>query len=178
MRREADRTSEGSLGSLVKIRFDLDASDWHGHGSETLWAERLCADGREVFLIRNSPFFVRGINHLDLVEATAGDQRGIHTFGSVVERGGHSTYMVLFEPDDRRVSSQWMMLEDAGCSFESMALSLSIGQRILYSVDVPARANLTDVYAALAQGEAMGLWMFQEGHAHVSSQGRGPLQQN
>lgn len=25
--------------NLIKVRFELDASDWHGHGSETLWAE-------------------------------------------------------------------------------------------------------------------------------------------
>src|SRR3982751_709547 len=138
--------------NLVKIRFDLDPSDWHGHGSETLWAEPVCQRGPDVFLIRNSPFFTRGINHLDIIQATSTDNRNVHSFKSVVQRGGHSTYMLLLEPDDERVSPYWMMVEEAGCSFESATIRLSIGPRTLYSVDVPGKVDLAEVYRLMAQG--------------------------
>jgi len=60
MPQDEDRGSE-PVRPLVKIRFDLDALDWHGHGSETLWAEPLAERGADVFVVRNSPFFTRGL---------------------------------------------------------------------------------------------------------------------
>ncbi|BAM88971.1 unnamed protein product [Bradyrhizobium oligotrophicum S58] len=155
------------IENLIKIRFELDVSDWHGHGSETLWAEPVRERGPDVFRIRSSPFFTRGINHLDIVKSLPTDRRELYVFSSVIERGGHSTYMLLFEPGDERVAFHWKMIEDIGCSFESMMIRVSMGPRTLYAVDVPGNADLAEVYRLLAQGESMGLWMFQEGHANA-----------
>jgi len=85
--------------------------------------------------------------------------------------------MLLFEPGDVRVPSYWALVEDAGCSFESMTMRLSIGVRTLYSVDVPEHADLTEVYRLLVRGEAMGLWDFPEGYAHISGR-RGLVQKS
>jgi hypothetical protein len=55
---------------LAKVRFDLDADDWHGHGSETLWASPLERTEWRTFRIENSPFFTQGISYQDIVSAT------------------------------------------------------------------------------------------------------------
>jgi hypothetical protein len=54
---------------LIKVRFELDISDWHGHASETLWAAPVPESEGRHFQIRNSPFFARGISNLDVVLA-------------------------------------------------------------------------------------------------------------
>jgi hypothetical protein len=64
---------------LVRVRFDLDSSDWHGHGGETLWAEPVIGTEWTKFRIMNSPFFVRGVSFLDVVKAKA------HEAGRVFE---------------------------------------------------------------------------------------------
>src|ERR1700686_2362503 len=81
-------------------------------------------------------FFARGISYRDIVKASALDNDFILDFKEVVERGGHSTYMLLFRPAETRVGSYWNMLERSGCSYESTSIKLSIGQRSLFSVDV------------------------------------------
>jgi hypothetical protein len=54
-----------------------------------------------------------------------------------------------------------------GCSYESASLSLSMGQRLLYSVDVPPTTDIYEVYEMLEKGENDEVWQFQEGHAHI-----------
>jgi hypothetical protein len=62
---------------LVKVRFDLDTGDWHGHGSETLWAAPVPGTEWKEFQILNSPFLTTGISYLDIVTAEAtGDTLG------------------------------------------------------------------------------------------------------
>jgi hypothetical protein len=80
-----------------KSPFELDVSDWHGHGSETLWAEPIAENEQRILQIRNSPFFAKGINNLDVVKAKFTDDV-VGDFIEVIERGGHSTYMLLMQP--------------------------------------------------------------------------------
>ena len=47
------------------------------------------------FRMDNSPFFATGINYLDIVAAKPTEHDGIFGFMTVMERGGHSTYMLL-----------------------------------------------------------------------------------
>jgi hypothetical protein len=150
---------------LTKIRFKLDPSDWHGHGSETLWATQ--AVGRNAgYQIENSPFFARGISHLDIVKATPSDTRDVLDFEELLKRGGHSTYMLIVT-NESSFASRWKTLRDKKCSYESMYIDLSFGRRQLLSVDVPPTTNLVEVYDALAQGEADKVWLLQEGYAHL-----------
>ncbi len=115
----------------------------------------------------NSPFFTKQINYLDTVEARPTDNPLVFEFRQVVERGGHSTYMLLMQDNQAGVSSCWDMLEKTGCSYESMHLDLGIGRRVLFSVDVPPSTDLCDVYEILERGEHDGVWIFQEGYAHL-----------
>jgi uncharacterized protein DUF4265 len=157
------------MSSMVKIAFELDADDWHGVPVETLWGEPIIESGREAFLISNSPFYVRGISFLDTVRATSSGYNGFYHFAEVLQRGGHSTVMILAKPDDARFSSHWSRLERIGCSYESSTEKLSIGVRKLYSVDVPPSASLAEVLQLLERGEADGVWMYQHGHLYTSA---------
>jgi Domain of unknown function (DUF4265) len=88
-------------------------------------------------------------------------------FIEVIERGGHSTYMLLIPPAETRLVPYWGMLERLGCSYESMNIKLSVGRRLLYSVDVPPTTDIYEVYEMLERGQDQGVWMFQEGYAHI-----------
>jgi len=154
------------MEGLKKVRFELDSSDWHGHAGEFLWASPILGDEVQIFEIRNSPFFATGINHLDVVRAkpTAGDF--VFDFVEVRERGGHSTYMILMHPADSRATPYWNLLEGLGCSYESTHIDLSMGRRLLYSVDVPPTADPHEVYKILERGHHDGVWIFQTGYGH------------
>lgn len=153
--------------TLTKIRFELDVSDWHGHGSETLWAMPIPQTKRRNFLIRNSPFFAKGINYLDVVTAKPTENNMVFDFMTVIKRGGHSTFMLLMETVETCVAAYWNLLEMLGCSYESMQIDLSIGKRTLYSVDVPPTADVREVYKILERGEGEAVWLFQEGYANI-----------
>lgn len=148
---------------LVKVMFELNPQDWHGHASELLWAAPVSA---EQFRIENSPFFATGVGHHDVVKAEPIESSMVHRFEEVITRSGHSTYMLLVEEKSAKFGIYWSDLEAKGCSYESMHIKLSIGERLLLSVDVPPSANLLEVHGILKQGEAEGAWMFQEGYAH------------
>lgn len=151
----------------VKVLFELESGDWHGHGDETLWAELVARSDGRAFRLLNSPFFARGVSYQDTVEATLIDGSYlVFLFREVVKRGGHSTYMILSKIDEPRLEFYWSWLEKAGCSYESATVDLGIGRRRLLSVDVPPSANLEDVYDLLERGEHDNVWMFQEGYAH------------
>jgi hypothetical protein len=153
--------------TLIKVRFELDDSDWHGHATETLWAAPVANANWRHFELRNSPFFSRGINHLDIVSAKPTESDRIFDFVNVIARSGHSTYMLLMEPGDARLASWWDQLQQMGCSYESTHLGTSFGPKELYSVDMPPTADLHEAYEVLTKGEHAGIWMFQEGHANV-----------
>ena len=101
---------------LIKVRFELDASEWHGHGTETLWAAPMPGSEWRHFQINNSPFFATGINYLDIVAARPAGPDGIFDFMTVTERGGHSTYMLLVLPAEARIDIYWGIMERMGCS--------------------------------------------------------------
>ena len=155
--------------TLVKIHFELDGDGWPGHGTETLWAMPIAENDQRVFQLRNSPFYTRGINYLDVVRATPIENSyRMFDFAEVIERGGHSTYILLIRPDDARRGAYCNMLEALGCSYEGAQIALNGVEHLLYSVDVPPTTDVYEVYEILERGEREGVWMFQEGYANVS----------
>src|SRR5262245_12217868 len=129
----------GMARRLVKVMLELDSRDWHGHGSELLWAAPVSV---EQFRIESSPFFATGIGYRDIVKAGPTENAMIYRFEEIATRGGHSTYMLLIEEESVEFGIRWRSLEAKGCSYESMRIKLSIGERLLLSVDVPPSANL------------------------------------
>ena len=156
-----------STDTLIKVLFELDGSDWHGHGTETLWASPVPNSEWRHFQLHNSPFFTRGINYLDVVAARPTENETLFEFTEVKTRGGHSTYMILMQPSDPRNAAYWQLLEQLGCTYERTHIGLSIGRRLLYSVDVPPTADVYDVYDILEKGHHDGVWIFQTGHSSI-----------
>jgi hypothetical protein len=146
-----------------RICFSLDPAEWHAHGSERLWAES-AGDAAGAFRLLNSPFFVRGVSHLDIVKAVRQDDVGGMQFERIIEHSGHSTYMILVVPGSREFPRYWSELQQLGCTYESMEIEISLGRRALYSVDVPGATDINAVYSILEDGERSEIWMFQEGH--------------
>jgi hypothetical protein len=151
--------------SRVRILFRLDPTDWHGGAAETLWAEPVAkATPESAFVLMNTPFHVRGVSFMDIVRAVpAKDGSGLE-FSEVIDRGGHSTCMLLAPLICEDFDKYWARLQALGCTYESAVHRTSSGEKMLYAVDVPASSDVYAVYRVLEEGERDNAWMFQEGH--------------
>ena len=143
-----------SAQPLVKIVFRLSENQHHGHGAETIWAEKL-VDGR--YRLDNSPFYVYGVSYGDIVIAKP--EQGQLTFSSVAGRGGHSTYRLFLanELGEEGFKKHWEVFAKQGCSYEGAT-------KRLIAIDVPPEADIYTVYKLLEKGEALGVWEFEEGY--------------
>lgn len=147
---------------LVKIHFPLDEGLWHGHTTESLWAEKI---GRGQYRLLNSPFLVFGVNFNDVVSARSTSDGLV--FQSVIKRGGHSTYRIIFQDSQAPASIQLSAkLKQLGCSVEW-------GSDSFAAVDVPPSVDPREVYSTLAAGDTHHLWDFEEGHFAGKSAPRG-----
>lgn len=75
---------------LVKVHFDLAEPDM-GIGGESLWAAPL---GMNLYELRNSPWHVRNVNWMDVVEAIPRNENEWPEFVRVHKRSGHRTIHV------------------------------------------------------------------------------------
>jgi Domain of unknown function (DUF4265) len=148
----AELATEG----FVKIRFELNAKDWKGLKSESLWALEVRP---AEYLIRNSPFYIYGISTEDTVHAKSDD--GILRFAGVAKRGGHSTYRILLRDPETiespRFRESWQPLRDIGCTYE-------LAKTSWLSVDIPPATGIVAAYRLLENGESKGIWTFEEAH--------------
>ncbi|MBB6255425.1 DUF4265 domain-containing protein [Nitrospirillum iridis] len=153
----------GKPKDLVRISFKLDPTEWHGHTREWIWAEAI-PEAPDIYRIKNSPFFTRGISLMDLVRALPSEEiSGQLEAVSVAEKCGHSNYMVINQTREDDFVKYWGRLEEIGCSFESAHLPIDGDNKLLYAIDVPPNADIFDVYKILSSGEKDGIWLFQEG---------------
>lgn len=155
------------LGQKVKVYFELDSQEWHGGGTESLWAEvvAISTDGIICQLL-NSPFYTRQVSYLDTVRARPEKDNGSEFLcEQVVSRSGHSTYMVLTPPISKEFEALWQELEELGCTYESTGVEETVyGRKNLYTIDVPVSVNVEEVYRVLDECEKSGVLMFQEGY--------------
>ena len=149
--------------TMIKLHFNLEPAEWHDVAVESLWAKRMPTDdGARILELQNSPFYAFGISYLDIVSAVEADGRFV--FSSVVIPAGHSTYRLLMPDVSPKFEAGWALLSQQGCTYESG----NLGEQHLFSVDVPPDADIHTVYRMLEEGEAQGLWKFEEGHCgHV-----------
>lgn len=142
--------------NLFKITFLLDPDDWHGYGTESVWAEYVFEDS---YRLLNSPFFATGVSAEDVIRATPRQEALF--FEKVIERAGHSTYRVIVDnsTDEPTFNEYWSPLQELGCTYESAQLNA-----LLLAVDVPTYASIHRVYELLERGEIDGIWGFEEGH--------------
>lgn len=138
-----------------RVRIDLPPNAWHGHATETVWADRTAHDS---FRLRSIPLFVNGVSVGDVV-AVRWDA-GQAVLDHVILRGGHSTYRIFLLKvglTSEAFTSRWYPLEKIGCRYER-------GTTHLLAVDVPSYADIQLVYALLQKGEDDKVWEFEEGH--------------
>jgi Domain of unknown function (DUF4265) len=155
---------ETLMEEKVKVIFDLNPEDQQRYSTEGVWAERV---GPDEFRILNSPFFVFGVSADDVVKATLRDND--YRFERVVQKGGHSTYRIFLQ-DGRTVQgddfrSRWETIRRLGATFENA------NDRFV-SVDVTPAGDIVKVYDLLKQGEADGVWVFEEGNYEPAEYGR------
>jgi hypothetical protein len=139
---------------LERVVVPLEHTDRHRHATETVWAERLGADR---FRLRNVPFYAYDLSYGDIVRGVV--RSGGLTLESIVERGGHSTYRLFVTDTEvlQRFLEFWLPLERLGCTLERAT------ERLI-AVDVPPEANIHATYEVLKEGEAAGIWDFEEAH--------------
>jgi hypothetical protein len=140
-------------GKLVKIRVALDR-DAPCEG-ETLWA-RPIGDG--VFILDNVPFFAYGLSLGDRIYARRTDDFDLE-YSGIAEHTGHSTFRVFLGDSPARLPAEeyWRQLEALGCGRE-------IGTARLWAFDVSPEVDIVKVYDVLENGEAEGVWTFEEVH--------------
>jgi hypothetical protein len=140
---------------LHKIIAMLDPGAWHGHASETMWAEKL-GEGR--YRLRNVPFYARGLSVEDIV--TTQVDGAVEVIREVSIHGGHSTYRIFLSPGvavgSQEFLDQWKGLAQMRCTFERASARL-------LAVDVPPTADLQRAYDLLLEGEKASVWDFEEG---------------
>jgi Domain of unknown function (DUF4265) len=150
----------------VRVYFQLNPEDWHGHASEGIWAEPInTSSSGLIYRLINSPFFARGISYLDVVRVKPRSDNAVGVeFAGVIAYGGHSSYMILVPPDSPGFAALWKQLEELGCTYEWTPIDLSIGPRNLYAVDIPESTDIYKACSILEAGRDEDVWLFQEGH--------------
>lgn len=149
------RQSKRSQHIQKKIVARIEEGAWHGHTTETLWAERI-DDNR--YRLRSVPFFVCALSVEDIVTTRREDDVDVITGVSLY--GGHSTYRIFLSegilPESNSFRKHWQPLADLGCTYER-------GTERLFAVDIPPAADLHVAYDLFAKGETAGVWDFEEG---------------
>ncbi|MBA3339933.1 MAG: DUF4265 domain-containing protein [Geodermatophilaceae bacterium] len=139
---------------LVKVVVELKPEERQTSAAESMWAGTV---SENTYRLRNSPFYAHGLSFGDTVSARSNE--GGLMLTEVTARGGHSTYRVFLRDGitQRDFEKAWQPLEGLGCTYEGAT-------KRLLSIDVPPEADIHEVYRLLQQGEAEGVWAFEEGH--------------
>ena len=141
---------------LEKIVVRLETDAWHGHASETMWAEPV---GGNRYRLRSVPFFARGLSVEDIVVTE--QEAGLPIVTAVSLHAGHSTYRIFLARDisvgSDDFEKSWKALADLGCTYEQAT-------KRLLGIDVPPHADIHGTYELLAFGESSGVWEFEEGN--------------
>lgn len=105
---------------------------------ETLWARPL---GDDRYRLDNSPFFAYSLSWNDVVFAPFDPDRQFPTFQKVVEKSGHRTIRVIFDPPAEAGSASEQLLKqivELGCSWEG-------ANKSYICVDVPPEVSLQEI---------------------------------
>jgi Domain of unknown function (DUF4265) len=119
--------------SLVKVHFELQEPEM-GVGGESLWAAPV---GPNLYELRNSPWHVRTVNWLDVVEAVPEAKDQWPEFIRVHKRSGHRTFHVYILNDERTRKDEILQrCNELGCTREGM-------NNRMYALDFRQRSTLT-----------------------------------
>lgn len=135
------------------VRINFEIRDRDSNHVESLWATPE-GDGR--YRLLNSPFYAYGVSFDDVVFAKKIGRRLF--FHGLSTASGRSTYRLLLETARNKlqpIKARLSRLNELGCTYE-------VGP--VLALDVPPAADIHRVYRLLEEGEAKGLWEFEEGH--------------
>jgi hypothetical protein len=137
--------------ALIKVRVDLPKS--RDGGGEVLWAEPL---GGDLYQLRNIPFFAYGLNHLDVVKATAASAEADLEIRQVARASGHRTLRVFFVDEYPKPKRGQLLatLRRHRAVFER-------GTDVLFAIDVAADGSFDAVYETLLDWENEGILLFE-----------------
>ncbi|MEV6214977.1 DUF4265 domain-containing protein [Nocardia sp. NPDC051833] len=141
----------------VVFRLPEDPAGWHVFSTERMWAVRL--DERRVRL-DNIPFHARAVALGDVVAVEADDE-GVLWAGDVLEPSGNCTIRVIPAEGCLRAEVRQAVLD----AFEPLGVEGEGSGTGLVALNVPARSDLEETKATLAQGHADGLWIYDIGAA-------------
>lgn len=103
--------------NMTKVVFRIAEED--GSATvETPWATKV---GEDLYRIENSPFYAYSISWLDIVRAPYNEEEERPTFEKVVEKSGHRTIRIIFDPPIAEGNESEKVLKgivELGCSFE------------------------------------------------------------
>ncbi|XOV83664.1 MAG: DUF4265 domain-containing protein [bacterium] len=105
---------------------------------ETPWATSL---GDDLYRLENSPFYAYGVSWLDIVRAPIDPDEERPVFSAVVEKSGHSTVRVIFDPpaqDGNESQAVLDQLVELGASFEGASPSYM-------AIDIPPGVELSEI---------------------------------
>lgn len=118
--------------SLVKVHFELQEPEM-GVGGESLWAAPV---GTNLYELRNSPWHVRAVNWLDVVEAIPESEDQLPEFVRVHRRGGHRTMHVYMLNDKQTTKDEILQrCNELGCTWEGM-------DNRMYALDFPPEVDI------------------------------------
>ncbi len=102
---------------LVKVHFDLPEPDM-GMSGESLWAAPV---GPNLYELQNSPWHVRNVNWLDIVEAIPRNEDEWPEFVRVHKRSGHRTiHIVILDAGRSRKQEVLDNCNRLGSTYENM----------------------------------------------------------
>lgn len=129
---------------LVKVHFDLPEPDM-GVSGESLWAAPV---GSNLYELQNSPWHVRTVNWLDIVEAVPRNEEEWPEFVRVQKRSGHRTIHILILDAGRNRRQE--ILDNCnrlGCTYEG-------ADDRLYALDFPPGVDTAATIEYLERLEA------------------------
>lgn len=107
----------GDANDLVKVHFELPEPDM-GISGESLWAAPV---GMNLYELQNSPWHVRSVNWLDVVEAVPRNENEWPEFVRVHKRSGHRTiHVFILEAGNSRKQEILDNCNQLGSTYENM----------------------------------------------------------
>jgi len=126
-----------------------------GIGGESLWAAQV---GPNLYELRNSPWHVRTVNWLDVVEAVSEAENQLPEFVKVHKRSGHRTIHVYFLDDGQSRSDEILQrCNELGCTWEGM-------DDRMFALDFPPEFDVDPAieYLELLQESSVANWRMNE----------------
>jgi hypothetical protein len=139
---------------MVKVHFELPKPDM-GVSGESLWAAPV---GTNLYELRNSPWHVRTVNWLDVVEAIPRNEDEWPEFIRVHRRSGHRTiHIYILEAGKSRRQEILDYCNRLGSTYEGM-------DETMYALDFPPgiQVNPTIEYLESLKTREMADWRINQ----------------